>query len=79
MSDIQDDFKFSGIDDQIAMNKGREVESWEKDLYGPDEITFTKNDQTKSKIFIDSYSGVSTMLYFGFLFNQPPNNFESVN
>jgi len=34
------------------------------------EITFTKNDQTKSKIFIDSYSGVSTMLYLGFLFNQ---------
>ena len=34
------------------------------------EITFTKNDQTKSKIFIDSYSGVSAMLYFGFLFNQ---------
>ena len=34
------------------------------------EITFTKNDQKKSKIFIDSYSGVSTMLYFGFLFNQ---------
>ena len=34
------------------------------------EITFTKNDQTKSKIFVDSYSGVSTMLYFGFLFNQ---------
>ena len=34
------------------------------------EITFTKNDQTKSKIFIESYSGVSTMLYLGFLFNQ---------
>ena len=34
------------------------------------EITFTNNNQTKSKIFIDSYSGVSAMLYFGFLFNQ---------
>ena len=34
------------------------------------EIIFTKNDQTKSKIFMDSYSGVSTMLYLGFLFNQ---------
>ena len=34
------------------------------------EIIFTKNDQTKSKIFIESYSGVSTMLYLGFLFNQ---------
>ena len=34
------------------------------------EIIFTKNDQTESKIFIDSFSGVSTILYFGFLLNQ---------
>ena len=34
------------------------------------EITFTKNNQTKSKLFVDSYSGVSSMLYLGFLLNQ---------
>ena len=33
------------------------------------EITFKKNNQTKSKSFTNDYSGVSSMIYLGFLLN----------